>query len=119
MFVFAHVCAGSSNSPQELCWWRFYATKANSLFCFLTLNITCKKGSWCGGKFVTGALLVEVLCSEWRKMEVGCACRHGLECHSHEACFPLGAPPDVGLRPVFRSVADVSERRQTWVLLRL
>ena len=31
----------------------------------------------------------------------------------------MGAPPDVGLRPVFRSVADVSERRQTWVLLRL
>ena len=27
----------------------------------------------------------------------------------------MGAPPDVGLRPVFRSVADVSERRQTWV----
>ena len=33
-------------------------------------------------------------------------------------CRCVRAPPDVGLRPVFRSVADVSERRQTWVLRR-
>ena len=38
-------CVWEENSSQELCWWRFYATKANSLFCFLlSKHYNAKKG---------------------------------------------------------------------------
>ena len=61
-----------SHSHRAVCgvwwtWWTYMLLHGNSAK--RTCSIRCSKMEENGRK--------------WKKMEVGCACRHGLECHSH------------------------------------